>query len=111
MKTLIAIALTLGSAFAQASTYTGTILTLQSLASPTTTGNIHIGVQTSGTNACVGSSYPNWYSIDLPIASVGPTWTAILLAAITAGKAVTVVGTGTCDQNGSEIVFSVNALP
>ena len=103
---LIALTLTAG---AQASVYTGTVQEVLSSASPTTVGNTRVSIQTGNTTSCTG--FAGWYSFDLPSASVASMWEATLLAAITAGKTITINGTGTCDNYGLEIVGSIGALP
>ena len=105
---LSVLALVLGTG-AQASTYTGTLLKVLSSASPTTAGNARISVYTGSTTSCTGN--PGWFSFDLPSAGVAPMWNATLLAAITAGKSVTINGLGTCDPFGLEFVSSITALP
>jgi hypothetical protein len=94
---------------AQASSYTGTLQQVLSSASPTTSGNSRVSIYTGSTTSCTGN--PGWFSFDLPSASVASLWEATLLAAITAGKSVTINGLGTCDPYGLEIVSSIGALP
>jgi hypothetical protein len=103
---LIALILATG---AHASVYTGTLQAVLSAPSPTTSGNTRVSIHTGNTTSCTG--FAGWYSFDLPSASVASMWNATLLAAITAGKSVTINGLGTCDSYGLEMVGSIAALP
>ncbi len=96
----------LGLGIAHASSFTGQVVTVRSAASPTTSGNTRISVQVAGTTSC---SLNGWYSYDLPEASVGKVWTAILLAALTSGRSVAISGTGSCDPYGIEFVSYIDA--
>jgi hypothetical protein len=111
LKALLAVVAILLADTAQASNFTGTLVQLQTLPSPTTPGNTRVGIQTGGTNSCTGSGYPSWYSFDLPNSGVAQIWQAILLAAISAGKTVAIYGSGTCDAYGIEIVSVISAQP
>lgn len=109
MNRTLAIIASVFAGAAHATNYTGTLQQVLSQPSPTTTGNTRVGIQTGNTTNCSGN--PGWYSFDLPDASVAGMWEATLLAAIAAGKTVTINGTQSCDPYGLEIVASIGALP
>jgi hypothetical protein len=103
----IAAAALLAAGVAEASGYTGPVLDVRTNSSQYTPGNIRVSIQTNTTTSCNGFG---WYSYDMPDASVGKVWTAILLAAIHGGRSVAIGGTGTCDPVGYEIVYYIDAL-
>jgi|SRR5882724_10072868 len=105
-NTLIWASVLMANGIAQASSYTGPVVLMRTNASQTTTGNIRVTIETDTATSC---SSPGWYSYDLPEASVGKVWTAILLAALNSGRQVTLAGQGNCDPYGYEIVFYVDA--
>jgi hypothetical protein len=107
---IVVACLVLTSGARATTTFTGTLLQVQSSASQTTPGNTRVAINTGTTTACTGA-YAGWYAYDLPSASTGAMWGATLLAAIAAGKSVMIYGTGTCDAYGFEIVLAVVALP
>lgn len=108
-KGIVAVMALIFTGGAEGSSYTGTLQQVLSSASPTTSGNTRVSIYTGSATSCTGN--PGWFSFDLPGASVAPLWEATLLAAITAGKSVTINGLGTCDPYGLEIVSSIGALP
>jgi len=110
MKIRLMFAGVLLASAAHASGYTGTLQKVQTSASPTTSGNTRTSINTGNVTSCTGT-YAGWYSFDLPSASVGSVWLATLLAAITTNNQVVIVGTGTCDAYGLEIVEYIIALP
>ena len=93
---------------AQATNYTGPVLDVRVIGSTTQTGGVRVSIEISGTTAC---STSNWYYFDLPSGALESTWTAMLLATLSDGGKVTIIGTGGCDTNGLEQVNYMDALP
>ena len=93
---------------ANASTYTGYILGVESQPSPTTSGNVRVSILVSGTTSCTGVG-GNWYSYDLPAGPTAGMYGATLLAVFTSGGQVLIGGTGTCDPYGIETVAYIRA--
>ena len=108
MKAFLTAALLFVAGVAQATTYTGTVQKVQAQASPTTSGNVRISIYVGATTSCAGTG---WYAFDLPGGGLGSVWDAIVLAAVTGGTQVTILGTGTCDAYSIEGVTYITALP
>lgn len=101
------IGLLLVSDLSAASNYTGPVLDVRVASSPDNPGNVRVSILVSGATSCTGSG-GHWYSYDLADGATSKLWGAILLAAISDGRNVGVMGTGSCDAYGIEEVSYID---
>ncbi len=90
-----------GAPAAHASEYTGPVISV--LLGNAGSTDPRVSIQVPARTVPCGSSL-TWYAYEGGDVAIGKIWTAALLTAYATGKPVRIVGTGTCDLYGVEIV-------
>jgi hypothetical protein len=93
---------------ANASTNTTRIVTLRISPSLNISGGVRVSVGIA--SATAGCANPTWYAYEYSNSAPGPgpVWTALLMAAQARQKAVTIVGTGSCDPQAIETIYYID---
>jgi len=68
-----------------------------------------VSILMGGATACGGS--PGWFAFENADSGLGKSWLDALMMALVFGKQVTIVGTGTCDGFGVELINYIDFKP
>jgi hypothetical protein len=102
-----AVLVTLASAAATASTYTGQTINI-STSLNSGTGLLRVGIEVTASATGCGNSI--WYAFEYNGSGVGAVWIASLLAAQAGGRQVTISGNNACDGWAMEGVAGISML-